>query len=235
MVNTNYRINEPELMDDFGMQGALLEKALDKIASINKLLGGNQVTRNGVGKLLAEVPASRSVSIADMGCGNGDMLRYLADYGKKNRLKLRLTGIDANAHTIKHARSLSRQYDEIKFDCADFYKEAPDERYDIILLTLTLHHFTDEEILVLLNRLKKQANIGIVVNDLHRSKTAYYLFRSLCTILQLNEMTRADGLTSILRGFKKRELEQIAEKLGLQKSSIKWKWAYRYQWIISNL
>lgn len=235
MVNTNYRINEPELMDDFGMQGALLEKALGKIAAINKLLGGNKVTRDGVGKLLSHIPANRPVSIVDMGCGNGDMLRYLADYGKKNKLKLILTGIDANAHTIKHARSLSGQYNEIKFECADFYKDEVQEGYDIILLTLTLHHFTDEEILVLLTRLKKQAHIGIVVNDLHRSKTAYYLFRSLCTILQLNEMTRADGLTSILRGFKKRELEQIAEKLDLQKSSIEWKWAYRYQWIISNL
>lgn len=235
MVNTNYRINEPELMDDFGMQGALLEKALGKIAAINKLLGGNKITRDGVGKLLSHIPANRPVRIVDMGCGNGDMLRYLADYGKKKKLKLILTGIDANAHTIKHARSLSRQYNEIKFDCANFYKEDIQERYDIILLTLTLHHFTDGEILILMNRLKKQANIGIVVNDLHRSKTAYYLFRSLCTILQLNEMTRADGLTSILRGFKKRELEKIAEKLGLQKSSIEWKWAYRYQWIISNL
>jgi hypothetical protein len=45
-------------------------------------------------------------------------------------------------------------------------------------------------------------------------------------------MSREDGLTSILRGFKKEELEAFSKKLGFKKYSIQWKWAFRYQWII---
>ena len=38
VVDTRTRSNEPELMDDFALEGEILRDALDKIASINKLL-----------------------------------------------------------------------------------------------------------------------------------------------------------------------------------------------------
>ena len=44
-------------------------------------------------------------------------------------------------------------------------------------------------------------------------------------------MIKQDGLISILRAFKREELEHMSEKLNL-KSQISWKWAFRYQWII---
>ena len=42
-----------------------------------------------------------------------------------------------------------------------------------------------------------------------------------------------DGLISILRGFKREELESFSNILQV-KPQIKWKWAFRYQWIIQN-
>ena len=47
-------------------------------------------------------------------------------------------------------------------------------------------------------------------------------------------MVKTDGLTSILRGFKRKELEQFSEKIN-GKSSINWRWAFRYQWIINKI
>ncbi|RZK51482.1 MAG: methyltransferase, partial [Pedobacter sp.] len=48
MIDTKYRSEAPEIMDDFNMEGEILRDALDKIASINRLLGGNKVTLDGV-------------------------------------------------------------------------------------------------------------------------------------------------------------------------------------------
>jgi hypothetical protein len=45
-------------------------------------------------------------------------------------------------------------------------------------------------------------------------------------------MSREDGLVSILRGFKKKELEIFSNKLKFVNYKIQWKWAFRYQWII---
>jgi 2-polyprenyl-3-methyl-5-hydroxy-6-metoxy-1,4-benzoquinol methylase len=36
------------------------------------------------------------ITIVDVGCGNGDMLRTLADYGLQHNLKFNLIGVDAN-------------------------------------------------------------------------------------------------------------------------------------------
>lgn len=243
-IDTSKRSEAPEIMDDFNLAGEILRDALDKIASINRLLGGNKVTLQGVEQLLKIKSATNKTSpaktdeitILDVGCGNGDMLRALADYALKKQLNFKLLGIDANDFTIKHARQLSAGYPNISYVCADIFEEIKQERlYDVILCTLTLHHFKDEEIITLMEGFKTQSTTGIVVNDLHRSKIAYYLFKALCFVFGLNKMSKDDGLVSILRGFKKHDLQHFSRRLAFNNYSLKWKWAFRYQWIIPTI
>ncbi|WP_256004740.1 methyltransferase domain-containing protein [Pedobacter deserti] len=237
LVNTKHRSDAAEIMDDFAMEGEILRDALDKLASINRLLGGNAVTISGLRWLLdrSNVKQGKAIRILDVGCGNGDMLRVLADYGLKKGLNMHLTGVDANAFTVAHAEALSLGYPSIKYRCADIFEEIKQQReYDVILCTLTLHHFKDPELLELMGGLKKQATMGVVVNDLHRSKLAYYLFMLVCIVFGLNAMSRDDGLISILRGFKKKDLLYYTNKLNVRNYLLRWKWAFRYQWVIST-
>jgi len=236
LVNTKTRSDEPELMDDFALEGEILRDALDKIASINKLLGGNNVTLHGVKTLINDQQNKKEISILDVGCGNGDMLRTLADYGQKNKINFKLTGVDANAFTIKHAEGLSTTYQNISYNCVDIFSDAFKAKdFDIILCTLTLHHFKDNEILALMDSFQKQAKLGVIINDLHRSKLAYYLFNTICFVFRLNEMSRKDGLVSILRGFKKADLQRYSTESKFKSFSIQWRWAFRYQWIIKSI
>lgn len=236
ILNTKYRTDKPELMDDFSLEGEVLRDALDKIAKINTLLGGNKLTLFGVKKLIKNHPKETEILIVDVGCGNGDMLRYLADYGRKNNLIFKLIGLDANGFTINHARNLSVNYPNISYRCENIFdvkfKMIPS---DIVLCTLTLHHFKDDEIMKIMAVFYANANLGIVINDLHRSRLAYRLFQLVCFIFKLNTMSREDGLVSILRGFKKKELIDFSKRLGFKKYIIEWKWAFRYQWIISKI
>lgn len=235
MVDTRYRSEAPEIMDDFSMEGEILRDALDKIAAINKLLGGNKVTLDAVRSLIRKQPAVTAMSILDVGCGNGDMLRTLADFARRHGLLFQLHGIDANAFTIRHAAQLSSDYPEISYSSKDIFDYDLPDRYDIILCTLTLHHFKDPQLLELVQYFKNQSRLGVVVNDLHRSAWAYYLFGLICALFGLNDMSREDGLVSILRGFKRQDLEGYSRALQLKKYSIRWKWAFRYQWIIQAL
>lgn len=234
-INTTYRTNKAEAMDDFLMEGAVLQDALDKIAKINQLLGGNKLTIQGIEILLKGKDKYKEIIIIDIGCGNGDMLRSIANYGLMNNFKFKLIGIDANNFTINHAKKLSLHYPNISYHTEDIFdNSALNHKYDIALCTLTLHHFKDEEILELLSHWQKRATIGLIINDLERSKIAYRLFQALCFVFNLNKMSCEDGLISILRGFKKEELIDISKKLGFKNYSIKWKWAFRYQWIINK-
>ncbi|MEL1244329.1 methyltransferase domain-containing protein [Flavobacterium sp. DGU11] len=235
-IDTTHRTQEPEIMDDFLLEGEELRDALDKIASINQLLGGNKLTLEGVEELLQKADKTKTITIADVGCGNGDMLRMLSAYAKKKGYSFRLIGVDANRFTVTYAEKLSKDFPDIEYKCIDIFKEEFESlKYDIVLCTLTLHHFKDDEILKIITTFNRNASVGVVINDLHRSKMAYRLFEMLCRIFALNRMSREDGLVSILRGFKKEELEAFAKKLNIKNSRIRWRWAFRYQWILSKL
>ena len=234
-INTKHRTDEPEIMDDFLLEGDELQDALDKIAKINQLLGGNKLTLEGVKSLLKNSDKKELITIVDIGCGNGDMLRYVADFGIKNSYNFNLIGIDANAFTINHAENLSKNYSNITYNCLDIFTKQFDElKYDIVLCTLTLHHFKGNEIKQLVSQFYTNSKIGIVINDLQRSIVSYRLFQALCFVFNLNRMSREDGLISILRGFKKQELINFSQELGLKKYTLNWKWAFRYQWIIQS-
>jgi hypothetical protein len=232
-IDTTYRSDATEIMDDFSMKGELLRDTLDKLGKINKWLGGNSVTMNGVEQLLKNHTSEGAITIIDLGCGHGDMLRLLAEYGRKHNYKFKLIGIDANKDAIDYATELSSSYHEISFQNLDIFSEEFNNlNFDLALSTLFLHHFKSEDIEQLLKLLTSKATLGVVVNDLHRSKLAYGLFKLLGLVIS-NEMIVQDGLTSILRAFKRKDLEEHAKQLQL-KSQIRWKWAFRYQWLIKT-
>ena len=232
-IDTTYRSNKTEIMDDFNMKGELLRDTLDKLGKINKLLGGNSVTLNGIRQLLEGKPKDKTYAIIDLGCGHGDILRLIADFGRKEGYNFQLIGIDANQDAIDYASELSVEYSELSFENKDIFSEDfQNMNYDIALATLFLHHFKTDELEVLLKQLASSAKLGLVINDLHRSEIAYGLFKLLSLVIS-NQMIIDDGLTSILRAFKRKDLENLAQKLNL-KSEIRWKWAFRYQWLIKK-
>lgn len=233
LINTKYRSNQIELMDDFTISGELLWKTLDQIAKINRWLGGNSITLNGLKKIVKNESKNKTVTIIDLGCGNGDMLRAVANYGRKEGYNFNLIGIDANEYTVNYAKKKSQNYTEISYLQQDVFSDKfKNLDYDIVLSTLFLHHFTENEIIDLLTSVLKKAKLGVIINDLHRHSMAYYLFKLLSLTIQ-NPMVKQDGLISILRGFKRVDLEQVSKILNVD-STIKWKWAFRYQWILKK-
>lgn len=231
MINTKTRSKEREIMDDFSLEGAHLRENLDILATINKWLGGNHISLNGVKKLVAHESKEQKIRIVDLGCGNGDMLRRISKLGDKLGYDFELIGVDANKDTINYARDLSVDFENISYlQLNIFSEEFRDFDYDIALLTLFLHHLSNEEIIENLSRIKRKARLGIIVNDLQRSKIAYFLF-SIISLFFNNKIVRNDGLVSILRAFKRNELESFARILKI-KSEIGWRWAFRFQWVM---
>lgn len=234
-IDTSQRSREPEIMDDFDLQGKELEKTLQDIDIVNKWLGGNKLTVTGIKKLLKDHPRDKLFHIADIGCGNGAMLRKVATWGREEGYRLKLTGIDANLHAIEIAEKLSTSYPEIQYSSINiFSKEFEKFESDIILCTLTLHHFKDPDIIKLLGIAYANARIGIVINDLHRSKIAYFLFKAFSRLFIKNEIAKKDGLISILRGFRKQDLQVFSKYIPSDRQEINWKWAFRYRWIIAK-
>ena len=230
-ISTKNRTDKEELMDDFSIGGDLLRDTLDKLENINRWLGGNLMTVKALKKVLKNHPKEQELTIADIGCGHGDILRDVAKFGRKNGYKMKLIGMDANPTAIAYADELSTEFPELSFKTEDIFSEAfKNRKFDVVLATLFLHHFKEAQLTSFLGNTLKQTKIGIVVNDLHRHKLAYYLFMLLSVFIK-NNMIIEDGLTSVLRGFKRNELMHISNKLKV-KPQISWKWAFRFQWIL---
>ena len=233
LVDTSPRSSEMEIMDDFTMEGVLFRDTLDKLEIINRFLGGNSVTIKGLKKLLKNQSKNKTITIVDLGCGNGDVLRDVSKFGRKNNYSFKLIGIDANPAAIDYARDLSKEYSELSFKTIDILSEDfKKQSYNIVLCTLFLHHLKNEELISILKKTSENATIGVVVNDLHRHKLAYYLFKLIGFFIK-NKMVRQDGLTSVLRAFKRKDLENIAKEIKVH-FSIEWKWAFRYLWIMKK-
>ncbi len=232
--SSKYRSSENEIMDDFDLQGEPMKALLTDLKRVNKWLGGNAVTLGGLDTLLVNHTKNEAITILDVGCGDGEMLRQCAHWAEKNKRKVRLIGLDGNAHILKEAENRSEAIKNITFKQIDVFSEKEElPEFDIALCTLFLHHFKESQIEALLNRLSKKATFGIVVNDLERNFWAFWLFKLFSRVFMKTKIARHDGLVSVARGFKKKELEQISEKID-SGHQIKWKWAFRFQWVLTK-
>lgn len=235
IFSKKYRSEQSEIMDNLDFQGLEMQNLLKDLKTVNKWLGGNNITIDGLQKLLNPNLKTIKITILDVGCGDGELLRKCADFGKRNNFNFDLIGIDFNENILDFAKTQSKEYSNIKFKKVDvFSEENLIPICDIALCTLFLHHFSNEKIENLLKTLIKKTNIGLIVNDLQRSKQAFNLFKVISQLFLRTRTARHDGLVSVARGFKKHELENISSKILNQQSEIHWRWAYRYQWILKK-
>ena len=78
------RSEEKELMDDLNFSGGELNQTLRELKTINRWLGGNYVTTSGLAKIFNRYPQD-SYTVADIGCGGGDMIRVMDDWAKNQK------------------------------------------------------------------------------------------------------------------------------------------------------
>ena len=224
-----HRSNQIEIMDDLQCQGEVVHQTLRELEFINRWLGGNVVTLEAVKKLIKDRD-HETLTIADLGCGGGDMLKLLADWGRRNSRSLKLVGIDANPHIIDFARTNCEDYPEISLETVDVFSlDFQQKKYDIAMGTLFYHHFSSAQLVNLFSKLIHQARIGIVINDIHRHWLAFYSIRLLTKLFSKSAMVKFDAPLSVLRAFTKPELVDIMSRADIRQYQIKWKWAFRWQ------
>ena len=225
------RSRQEEVMDEFQLQGEAMEDLLTDLKCVNKLLGGNSITTQGIERLITD--KTKEYTLLDVGCGDGEILRQCAEYARKKGLKFKLIGLDGNPHILAEAEKRSIQYPEISYITLNILEDTETlPEIDIALCTLFLHHFENEKIEQILSNLLSKCTLGLVVNDLQRSPIAFNLFKVFSRIFIKTKIAKHDGLVSVARSFRKPELEILSRNLHFSKQTIQWKWAFRYQWIV---
>jgi len=223
------RSEQKEIIDNLGYNNPTLIENLKDMEKINHWLGFNKALSRALKKIKNRFPKEK-ISLADLGCGSGDSLRYLYHWARSNQIALELHGIDANQFIIEYAKSASLSYPTIQYHYQNIFLSTAN--YDILTLNNICHHFTNDELINLLKKLKTQIRCALIINDLHRHLCAYWGFYCIAKFLRLSEITKHDGALSVKRGFTRVELINILHKAGIEDYQLRWDWMFRWQIII---
>ncbi|MCX8490506.1 MAG: methyltransferase domain-containing protein [Cyclobacteriaceae bacterium] len=233
IVNFSQRSTGIEIMDDLDCRGEVVDQTLRELDFINHWLGGNAVTLNALHSLWKATSKNHKISIADLGCGSGEMLRLIAKRAANEGRQVELIGMDANPNITSFAQRHTAGFENILIETTNIFSEEFGKRkFDIVLSTLFLHHFNEDELISIFSSLKTQATHGAIINDIHRHPIAYYLIKWLTQLFSKSAMVKFDAPLSVLRAFNRNELENILAQAGIKNYQLKWKWAFRWQLII---
>jgi ubiquinone/menaquinone biosynthesis C-methylase UbiE len=232
MANFNTRILLPEIMDQPGVEQNEIHKALEELETINKLLGGYHVIFNALEKIDWTI---QPVSILDLGCGGGDLLRAIAKWARHKKRKVLLTGMDMNPVMTEFARKKSASFPEIQFITLNVFDERLLEFIpDVTMNSLFCHHFDNEELIELVSRMVRISKRAVIINDLHRHWFAYYSIKMIARLFSKTYLVKYDGPLSVARSLTRSEWKRIFSKAGIRNYRLKWMWAWRWQILIKG-
>lgn len=225
MINLSQRSYEKELMDGVDIPFAAMAQTLRELNIVNTYLGGHAITIDGVKRLAG---SGAQLQVCEMGCGGGDNLYAIYKYCARHGISARFTGIDINPECISFAK---QQYPQLPctWICSDYAAvNFEQSRPAVIFSSLFCHHFTDEQLVGMLQWMERNAGTGFFINDLQRHRLAFYLIRYITRIFSRSYLVRHDASLSVARSFRRHDWLRLFENAGLTPPSISWRWAFRY-------
>ncbi|MFN3476900.1 MAG: methyltransferase domain-containing protein [Candidatus Methylomirabilales bacterium] len=205
-----------ELLDLPCLDGAELLEALRDLERINRLFGGTSLILFHLSRLVKACRLSGTISILDVGTGGADIPRAIVRWAERRGLRVKITACDHNEQILEVASAFCSGFPQISLVKEDALKlPYPPEHFDFSISSLTLHHLRAEEAVLLLQKLNELSRLGLIVNDLYRSRLAYLGVFVGTRLFGRNRLIRHDGPLSVLRAFTVAELRTLAEKAGL--------------------
>lgn len=194
-------------MDDPECDTDLLYRTYRGFETINPLISNWR--RNFNRHIVPLARTNGSATILDVGCGGGDIPRYLKRLAHRKNVDVRITGIDPDTRAIAYARSQVPSED-IAFrnvSLGDIVKEG--ESYDFVISNHVIHHLPEDELRPMLIQAVSVTRHAVLFEDICRSEIAYGLFSLAALPLARNSFLRTDGLTSIRKSYTQAELQAI--------------------------
>jgi 2-polyprenyl-3-methyl-5-hydroxy-6-metoxy-1,4-benzoquinol methylase len=200
-----------EMMDRPQPVSAELEQDLKRIRQFNRWFGSYWLL---LGFMRRWIKPGDTLRIVDLATGSGDIPRLIVDYARKIGAQVEIDALDRQSATLEIAKKLSVGYEEISYIDANILERDPAEVYDIVLCTLTLHHFSQEDAVRLLRRCRDLSRRFVLVSDLRRGLLLQVGVHLLTALIFREPMTRYDARLSAERAFSFSEMRKLAMRAG---------------------
>jgi ubiquinone/menaquinone biosynthesis C-methylase UbiE len=202
---------EPELMDRPQPVSEELKDDLRNLRQLNRYFGSYRLIRDFLRRW---IKAGDQLGIVDLATGSGDIPRLAVDHARRVDAMLEVDAIDRQSATLEIAKQLSENYSEISLIAADILEWQPTAPYDVVLCSLVLHHFSEDDAVRVLRRCCELSRRFVLVSDLRRGLLATIGVYLLTTFIFRNPMTRYDARASAARAFSFKEFRSLAERAG---------------------
>lgn len=210
------RATSDELMDDPALDAGIYTQVLHDLARVNMMTLARRPTLDFLDRAAG---ARTSLSLLDVGFGDGDMLRAIAGWARRRGIAARLVGIDLNERSVAAAREATPLEMPIDYRAGD-YADCAGEGWDCVVSSLVAHHMTSGQLVAFLRFMDCESAAGWLVNDLHRHGFAYTGWPLLAGLMRWHPIVRHDGRLSIARSYRPAEWPPLLAEAGIERARV---------------
>lgn len=206
-----------EHIDDPDMPEDVRRLIMSSLHHTNRLLGFYDRVL-GVFMPYLDLTPGRTTRVLDLAAGHGGFVIELARLAREKQLSLDLTASDLQEDYLRLGESEARSQGlDVRFvvqDALDLsnleHPRGPEDEYDIITCTQSLHHFSPGQVAVMFEAAARVARRAVIFLDLCRSAlaaagaTAYFVTRFG------SRASAHDALISLRRAFVPEEMTLLA-------------------------
>jgi 2-polyprenyl-3-methyl-5-hydroxy-6-metoxy-1,4-benzoquinol methylase len=215
------RSNHTELMDGNDISSADYNKCLADLALVNRVTLTHRSTLHWLKQAIRHWPANKPLTILDVACGYGDLLRKIRRFADQRGLNVTLQGIDMNPGSALAARQATPSSMNINYCTSDVFSFVPESPPDFIVSSQFTHHLADIQVVDFLHWLERHAQHGWYIADLHRHPLAYYGFQLLSRLAHWHPIVCHDGTVSVARSFRRSDWLALLAQAGVM-ADIRW-------------
>jgi ubiquinone/menaquinone biosynthesis C-methylase UbiE len=209
--------NATELLDGPLDEPRTLDGNLRDLRRINRWLGGVALSAAAINALAAH---RADLTMLDVGTGGADIPMALIELAAGRRRRLRVVGIDSRPEILASAlriRPAATTTGDLELHVGDGRAlPYPDRSFDIAHASLVLHHLEPLAATELLREMGRVARLGVVVNDLDRTRLGWLGAWLLGHLLTGNRYSRHDAPLSVRRAYRPLEMVELMRSAGLR-------------------
>jgi len=210
-----------ELLDQAGHDPAELAANLRDIRTVNRLAGGVATVLCHLPGLLSHLPRGHPLEILDLATGSGDIPLSLVAWAERQGRPLHLTVTDRSPEILAEARRTLGGVPGVTFTVCDARAvPLPERSFDVVLCSLSLHHFAPGEAVQVLREMDRLSRTGFILNDIRRCLTGYLAAWAASRVATRNRLTRHDMPLSVLRAYTPDELRALLRQAGIRDASV---------------
>lgn len=206
-----------ELLDEALDDPVALDGNLRDLARVNRLLGGVALSAAGIEAL---APHVTRLSLVDIGTGGADIPAALLERARRQGRALTITALDGRDEIVAAALRVNPELANthgLILEAGDGRRlDFPDRSFDVAHCSLVLHHLEPEGAVGLLREMGRVARVGVVVNDLDRTRLNLAGALVLAKLATRNRYTRHDGPLSVRRAYRVPEVANLLRSAGLR-------------------